>query len=86
MLQVHSFTYKIGSNMKKNLGSTDRVIRVVIATMFVALYFTGIIAGIVGLALIALSGIFILTSLVGFCPLYFPFGINTSGRKTTNRY
>jgi len=81
---VHSFTYKQINNMKKNMGSADRIIRVIIAAMFVVLYFTGIIGGTVGLVLIALSAIFVLTSLISFCPLYLPFGINTSGKKTTN--
>jgi len=70
--------------MKKNMGSADRIIRIIIAAMFVVLYFTGVVGGTVGLVLIALSAIFVLTSLVSFCPLYLPFGIITSGKKTAN--
>lgn len=71
--------------MKRNMGSADRIIRVIIAAIFVVLYFTGIIGGTLGLVLIALAAIFVLTSLVSFCPLYLPFGISTSGKKSTNQ-
>jgi hypothetical protein len=71
--------------MKKNMGSADRIIRVIIAAVFVTLYFTGIIGGTVGLILIALSAIFVLTSVVGFCPLYLPFGLNTLRKKLNTK-
>ena len=63
--------------MKKNMSSADRVIRLVIAVIVTVLYFNGIIGGAIGIALLALSGIFLLTSLVSFCPLYAMFGIST---------
>ena len=63
--------------MKKNMGSTDRIVRVLIALLFIILYFTNIITGTMAFVLLALSGIFVLTSLVSFCPLYLPFGIRT---------
>lgn len=63
--------------MKKNMGTADRIIRVIIAAIFTTLYFMDIITGTLGITLIALSGIFVLTSLVSFCPLYAPFGIKT---------
>lgn len=67
--------------MKKNMGITDRIIRVIIATMMVVLYFNGTISGTLGIVLLTLSFIFLLTSLVSFCPLYKPFGINTCSLK-----
>lgn len=67
--------------MKKNMGNTDRVLRIVIAIIFGALYFTNILAGTVGLVLLVLSAVFVLTSLVSFCPLYAPFGISTCKMK-----
>jgi Protein of unknown function (DUF2892) len=67
--------------MKKNMGSADRIIRVIIAAIFVTLYFTGIIGGALGVVLIVLSAIFVLTSLVSFCPLYLPFGLSTMRKK-----
>ncbi|MCF8409297.1 MAG: DUF2892 domain-containing protein [Crocinitomicaceae bacterium] len=63
--------------MKKNMGITDRIVRVLIALLVVILYFTNLITGTIAFVLLALSGIFVLTSLVSFCPLYLPFGIRT---------
>lgn len=63
--------------MKKNMGNTDRIIRVLLAIVFVALYYAGIITGTIGIILLILAAIFVLTSLVSFCPLYAPFGIKT---------
>jgi hypothetical protein len=69
-------------SMKKNMGNTDRIIRLVIAAIVVALYLTNTITGTLGLVLLVLSGIFVATSLVSFCPLYVLFGINTCPVKT----
>jgi hypothetical protein len=63
--------------MKKNMGTADRVIRTVIAIVMIVLFVQGVISGTVGIILLVLSGVFLLTSLVGFCPLYAPFGIRT---------
>lgn len=63
--------------MKKNMGSTDRVIRIILAIVFAALYFTGTVTGTVGIVLLVLGAVFVLTSLVSFCPLYALFGLNT---------
>ena len=67
--------------MKKNIGTVDRVVRVLIAAILVTLYFTHVIEGTVAIVLLALSGIFVLTSLISFCPIYFPFGLSTRGKK-----
>ncbi|MCE2611732.1 DUF2892 domain-containing protein [Flavobacteriaceae bacterium D16] len=67
--------------MKKNMGSADRIIRTIIAVVVGALYFTDIIAGTLGLVLLILAVVFLLTSLVSFCPLYAPFGISTCAVK-----
>ena len=63
--------------MEKNMGSADRFIRVVIAVIVGILYFTGIISGTIGIVLLVLAGVFVLTSMISFCPLYAPFGIKT---------
>ncbi len=67
--------------MKKNMGSGDRMIRIIAAVVIAALYYTGTISGTLGLVLLILAGVFVLTSLVSFCPLYAPFGINTCSTK-----
>ena len=67
--------------MKKNMGSADRIIRFIIAAVVGILYFTEIISGTIGIVLLILSGIFVLTSLISFCPLYAPCGIKTCTTK-----
>lgn len=67
--------------MKANMGSTDRIIRVLIAAVFAVLYFTGTVTGTVGLVLLVLGAVFLLTSVVSFCPLYALFGISTCAVK-----
>jgi hypothetical protein len=67
--------------MKANMGTADRTIRVIIAAVVAILYFTGVIPGTLGIVLMALAGVFVLTSLVSFCPLYAPFGISTCAVK-----
>jgi hypothetical protein len=67
--------------MKKNMGLTDKIIRILIAVVVLVLYFTGVISGTWSIILLIISGIFILTSLVSFCPLYLPFGLRTRKRK-----
>lgn len=67
--------------MKKNMGATDRIVRVIIAAVIVVLFFTKVIAGTLGIILLALAAIFLLTSVVSFCPLYAPFGLSTCSTK-----
>jgi len=69
--------------MKKNMGSADRIIRVLLAIVVGVLYFTGTISGTVGIILLVLAGVFVLTSLISFCPLYAPFGLRTCPVKET---
>lgn len=63
--------------MKKNMGTADRIIRLIVAAVFAVLYFTGTVTGTIGLVLLILGGVFVLTSVISFCPLYAPFGIST---------
>ena len=63
--------------MKKNMGKTDKTVRIILAALIAILYFTNVISGTLGLILLALAAVFVLTSLISFCPLYAPLGINT---------
>jgi hypothetical protein len=63
--------------MKANMGAVDKGIRITVAIVVAVLYFTDIITGTLGIVLMAFSAIFVLTSLISFCPLYAPFGIKT---------
>ena len=67
--------------MKQNVGTLDRALRIAVAVAIIALYFTNVISGTIAIILLGLAAIFILTGLISFCPLYLPFGINTSGKK-----
>jgi len=67
--------------MKKNMGSTDKGIRIVIALAIAALYYFNVIEGTLAYVLMALALVFLLTSLISFCPLYLPFGLNTCNKK-----
>lgn len=67
--------------MKKNMGTSDKAIRVLIAAVIAILYFTNVISDTLGLVLLILAGVFLLTSFISFCPLYAPFGINTAKKK-----
>lgn len=68
--------------MKANMGTADRVVRVIAAAVLSALYVSGTITGALGIAALVLAFIFVLTSLVRFCPLYLPFGISTCRTKS----
>jgi fatty acid desaturase len=63
--------------MKKNMGNTDKIIRIVVAIIAVALYFTGTLTGALGIVALLAAGIFLLTSFISFCPLYTILGIST---------
>lgn len=67
--------------MKKNMGIADKIIRVLIAAVILALYFTNVLTGTLGIVLIVLSVVFLLTSLISFCPVYSVFGISTKTKE-----
>jgi hypothetical protein len=64
--------------MKKNVGTIDKVIRILLAVVIAILYFTHIISGTLAILLLILAGIFILTSLVSICPIWMALGIKTT--------
>jgi hypothetical protein len=77
------FNYKISKLyiMKKNMGSADKSIRIIIALAIAALYYFNVIDGTLAYVLMALALVFLLTSFISFCPLYLPFGLNTCKKK-----
>ena len=66
--------------LAKNVGTTDRIIRFVLAAIFAVLYFTGTVSGTLGIVLLVLAVVFALTATITFCPLYLPFKISTAGK------
>ena len=77
-VDVEKFKTKV---MKKNMGGADRAIRILVAIIVYILFFTGTVSGVLGYVLLAVGGIFLLTSVVSFCPLYTLFGMNTCSTK-----
>ncbi|HUX41650.1 MAG TPA: DUF2892 domain-containing protein [Rectinemataceae bacterium] len=67
--------------MPKNMGTVDRIIRIILAVIIAILFFTNQITGVAAIILGILAIVFVLTSLVSFCPLYLPFKINTGAKK-----
>ena len=63
------------------MGSLDKAIRLVLAAVFVALYFMNVVSGALGIVLLVLAGVFALTSFIGSCPLYLPFNLSTRKEK-----
>lgn len=68
-------------SFKQNVGTVDRAVRLGVALLVAILYFTGVISGVVALILGILAVVFALTSFIGFCPLYLPFGLSTIAKK-----
>jgi hypothetical protein len=63
--------------LKKNMGSSDRILRIAAAMLIAVLYFAGVLSGTIAVLLGIIAGIFVLTSFVGWCPAYLPFGLST---------
>lgn len=63
--------------MKKNIGFLDRIIRIILAVVFAALYFMQVITGTIGLILLIVGGVLLATALIDFCPIYRIFGIHS---------
>ncbi|MCG2616308.1 DUF2892 domain-containing protein [Terrimonas sp. NA20] len=69
--------------MKKNMGLADRIIRAIIAIGLILLCVTHVVNGLSFIVLMVVAAVFLLTSLVGVCPAYSLFGLNTCARKRT---
>ena len=67
--------------MKKNMGTIDKVFRILVAAVIVGLYFANIISGTAAIVLLIVAGAFIVTSFMSFCPMYLPFGISTRNKE-----
>lgn len=67
--------------MKANMGSTDKIIRILAAVLITVLYFTNLISGTLAIILLIIAGVFLLTSFLSICPLYIPFGISTKSKN-----
>ncbi len=63
--------------MKKNVGNADRIIRILLAAVFAYLYFSNTVTGTLGIVLLVLGAVFLVTSVISFCPLYAIVGLST---------
>ncbi len=67
--------------MKKNVGTIDKAVRILVAALIAVLYFTNLISGTLALVLLALAGIFIITAFLNFCPIWWAFGLSTRKKE-----
>jgi len=67
--------------MKKNMGTADKMIRIVVALVLALLVYFKVVEGTLAIVLLVFAGVFVLTSFISFCPLYLPFKINTCRKK-----
>ena len=67
--------------MKKNVGSIDQIIRYALAAIIIILFVLNVVTGILGYILLAVAAIFIVTSLLNFCPIWWMLGIKTNTAK-----
>lgn len=67
--------------MKKNMGSVDRVLRLIIAAVFVLLFATKVVTGTFGIILLVLAAVFVATSILSVCPLYLLLGLSTARKE-----
>jgi hypothetical protein len=70
-----------GLSMNPNMGTVDRVLRLVVVAVIVALYFTGQISGLALIILGIIAAAFLITSIIGWCPIYAPLGISTKPKS-----
>jgi hypothetical protein len=64
-------------SFKKNMGTTDRIVRLMLAVVMFVVAFATPVGGVAATILIILGVVFVATSLVSFCPLYLPFKLST---------
>lgn len=67
--------------MKPNMGTVDKVVRILVALVIAVLYFTNQISGVTAIVLLVVAAAFIITSFMSFCPMYVPFGISTRKKE-----
>ncbi|WYI67632.1 DUF2892 domain-containing protein (plasmid) [Thioclava sp. GXIMD4216] len=68
--------------MTRNMGKTDRALRVIVAVVLLVLAIAGILpAGLLKILAVIVALVFIVTSLIGTCPLYTIVGIRTCPRS-----
>lgn len=67
--------------MKKNVGSIDKLVRIIIAALAVWVAYTHQVASPWDYVLYAVAVIMIVTALMSTCPIWIVFGLNTLKSK-----
>jgi hypothetical protein len=67
--------------MKKNIGSIDQIVRYALAAIIIVLFVLHVITGLLGYILLGVAAIFIITSLLNFCPIWWILGVATNKAK-----
>lgn len=67
--------------MTSNMGKTDKAIRILIALVIGLLIYFKVVTGALATVLLVIAGVFVLTSLISFCPLYTLIGLNTCKKE-----
>lgn len=71
--------------MKKNVGSTDKVVRLALAIVLILLFYKEVLTGALGIVALVLALVLTVTSLVSFCPLYTLFGLKTTKKEESEK-
>jgi hypothetical protein len=74
---VQDNSIRKGQIMTKNIGTADKTIRIIVALIFAWLYYSGRIVGTLGIVLLVIAIMFVVTSLISWCPAYIPFKFST---------
>jgi hypothetical protein len=67
--------------MKKNMGSLDQIIRMILAVIIATLYFLNVISGTLAIVLLVFAVMLVVTSFISFCPLYVPLNVSTRDKE-----
>ena len=69
--------------MKTNMGNFDRFFRILLAVTIAILYSSNLITDMLAIVLLVVAIAFVITSFIGFCPMYLPFGFSSKRNKNT---
>jgi hypothetical protein len=67
--------------MKANMGSADKLIRLLLAIVLILLFYFEVLTDTLGIVALIVALLLTVTSLINFCPLYPIFRINTTKKK-----
>ncbi len=72
-------------NMTKNMGKTDKRVRIIVAVVIAILILTGVLKGVLAWILGIIAAFFVVTAAISFCPLYTLSGCSTIHKEKTEK-